>query len=110
MTCHIRMHGVAMLMTRDAARALLSWERVSPRTVIAGFSSKGRKVTILRATLPHMQRTWKVNEQFTIKCKQHSTKRQRDSKILMEEWDPTTHPWAEQCENGELFIEFCTFN
>ena len=42
------MHGVALLMTPEANRALLSWEPVSPRIITARFNSRGRKVTILQ--------------------------------------------------------------
>ena len=42
------MHGLALLMTPEATRALLSWEPVSPRIITARFYSRGRKVTILQ--------------------------------------------------------------
>ena len=46
------MHGVALLMTPEATRALLSWEPVSPRIITARFNSRGRKVTILQCYAP----------------------------------------------------------
>lgn len=45
-------HGVALLMTPEATRTLLSWEPVSPRILSARFNSKGRKVTILQCYAP----------------------------------------------------------
>ena len=42
------MHGVALLMTPEATRALLSWGPVSPRIITAHFNSRDRKVTILQ--------------------------------------------------------------
>ena len=41
-------HGVALLMTPEATRALMSWESVSPRILTARFNSKGRRVTIIQ--------------------------------------------------------------
>ena len=38
------MHEVALMMTSEATRALLSWKPVSPRILTARFNSKGRKV------------------------------------------------------------------
>ena len=40
-------HAVALLMTPEATRALLSWEPMSPRILTVRFNSKGRKVTIV---------------------------------------------------------------
>ena len=45
-------HGVALLMTPEATRALLSWEPVSPRILTARFNSKGRRVTIIQCYAP----------------------------------------------------------
>ena len=46
-------HGVALLMTPEATRALLSWEPVSPRILTARFNSKGRRVTIIQCYAPN---------------------------------------------------------
>ena len=45
-------HGVALLMTPEATRALLSWEPVSPRILTARFNSKGRRVIIIQCYAP----------------------------------------------------------
>ena len=46
-------HGVALLMTPEVTRALLSWEpAVSPRILTARFNSKGRRVTIIQCYAP----------------------------------------------------------
>ena len=45
-------HGVALLMTSEATRALLSLEPVSPRILIARFNSKGRRITIIQCSTP----------------------------------------------------------
>ena len=41
-------YGVALLVTPEATRALLSWEPVSPRILTARFNSKGRRATIIQ--------------------------------------------------------------
>ena len=46
------MYWVALMMTPEATRALLSWEPVSPRILTARFNSKGRKVTIIQCYAP----------------------------------------------------------
>ena len=54
---HPHVHGVALLLTPEAAQALLSSELVSPRLLTARFNSKGRKVTVIQCYARTHQRS-----------------------------------------------------
>ena len=117
-------HGVALLMTPEATRALLSWEPVSPRILTARFNSKGRKVTILQCYAPTNAADIEDKESFYQQLQAVVDKTpKRDLKILMGDLNAKvgsdntnselimgSHGTGEQNENGELFTEFCTFN
>ena len=49
---HPHVHRVALLLTPEAAQALLSWEPVSLRPLTARFNPKGRKVTVIQCYAP----------------------------------------------------------
>ena len=116
--------GVAMLMTQEARRALLSWKPISPRILTARFNSKGRKATIIQCYAPTNTADMEDKETFyeQIQAVMDNTPR-RDLKILMGDLNAKVgtdntnrelimgrHGTGEQNENGELFTEFCTFN
>ena len=61
---HPHIHGVALLLTPEAAQALLSWEPVSPRSLTARFNSKGRKVTVMQCKTPTNTAETKEKEAF----------------------------------------------
>ena len=118
------MHGVGLMMTPEATRALLSWEPVSPRILTARFNSKGRKVTIIQCYAPTNAADEEVKEEFydQIQAIMENAPK-RDLKILMGDINAKVgsdntgkelimgkHGIGEQNENGELFTEFCTFN
>ncbi|XP_076439125.1 uncharacterized protein LOC143277998 [Babylonia areolata] len=117
-------HGVALLMTSEAARALLSWEPVSPRMLLARYNSKGRKVTIIQCYAPTNAASADDKEEFYNQL-QATIDRvpKRDMKIIMGDMNAKVgadntakelimgkHGVGEQNENGELFTDFCTFN
>ena len=118
------MHGVALLMTPEATRTLLSWEPVSPRILTARFNSKGRKATILQCYAPTNAADVADKEEFYDQLQAIMDKiPKRDLKILMGDFNAKVgsdntgrelimgkHGTGEQNENGELFTEFCTFN
>ena len=118
------MHGVGLLMTPEAAQALLSWEPVSPRILTARFNSKGRKVTILQCYAPTNTADEEEKEDFYEQLPAILDKTpRRDLKILMGDLNAKVgadnrnreiimgkHGTGIQNENGELFAEFCTFN
>ena len=117
-------HGVALLMTPEAVRALLSWEPVSPRILTARFNSKGRRVTIIQCYAPTNVAAIEDKEDFYHHIQSVLDKTpKRDLKILMGDLNAKvgtdntnkelimgTHGTGEGNENGELFTEFCTFN
>ena len=116
------MHGVALLMTPEATRALLSWDSVSPRIITARFNSRGRKVTTLQCYAPTNTSSLERKEEFYEQIQATMDKiPKRDLKILMgdakvgsdntgKELIMGRHGVGEQNENGELFSEFCMFN
>ena len=120
----IHAHGVALLMTPEATRALLSWEPVSPRILTARFNSKGRKVTILQCYAPTNAADIEDKENFYQQLQAVVDKTpKRDLKILMGDVNAKvgsdntnrelimgSHGTGEQNENGEFFTEFCIFN
>ena len=118
------MHGVALLMTPEATRALLSWEPVSPRIITARFNSRGRKVTILQCYAPTNTSSLESKEEFYEQIQATMDKiPKRDLQILMGDLNANVgsdntdkevimgrHGVGEQNENGELFSEFSMFN
>ena len=77
-------HGVALLLTPEATRALLSWEPVSPRIITARFNSRGRKVTILQCYAPKNTSALERKEEFYEQIQATMDKiPKRDLKILM---------------------------
>ena len=113
-----------MLMTPEATRALLSWEPMSPRILTARFNSKGRKVTIIQCYAPTNVAAIEEKDDFYQQVQAAIDKTpKRDMKILMGDLNAKVgadntnrelimgrHGTSVQNENGELFMEFCTFN
>ena len=121
---HPHLHGVALLLTPEAAQALLSWEPVSPRLLTARFNSKGRKVTVIQCYAPTNAAETEEKEAFYEQLQAVMDKLpRRDLKILMGDLNAKVgadntnrelvmgkHGVGVQNENGELLTEFCTFN
>ena len=117
-------HGVPLLMTPEATRALLSWEPMSPRILTARFNSKGRKVTIIQCYAPTNVAAISEKDEFYQQIQATINKTpKRDMKILMSDTNAKVgadntnsehfmgrHGFGVQNENGKLFVEFCTFN
>ena len=117
-------HGVKLLMTPEATRALLSWKPMSLRILTARFNSKGRKVTIIQPYVPTNVAAIEKKDEFYQKIQAALDKTpKKDMKILMGDTkakvgaDNTNsehimgrHGIGLQIENGELFVEFCIFN
>jgi len=120
----VHMYGVALLMTPEATRALLSWEPISPRILTARFNSKGRKVTIIQCYAPTNVADSEIKDDFYEQLQSTIDKApKRDMKILMGDLNAKVgtdntnketimgrHGTGEQNENGEMLTEFCTFN
>ena len=121
---HPHLHGVALLLTPEAAQALLSWEPVSPRLLTARFNSKGRKSTVIQCYAPTNAAETEEKEAFYEQLQAVMDKLpRRDLKILMGDLNAKVgadntnrelimgkHGVGVQNENGELLTEFCTFN
>ena len=116
------MFGVAFLMSPEAMRALVSWEPVSPRILVARYNSKGRKVTIIYA--PTNAANTDDKEEFYDQLKATINRAPKtDLKIITGDMNAKVgedntgrelivgkHGVGEQNENGELFTDFCTSN
>ena len=49
---HAHTEGVAFMMSKLAAKALIQWAPVSPSIITARFNSKGRKTTLINCYAP----------------------------------------------------------
>ena len=121
---HPHVHGVALLLTPEAAQALLSWGPVSPRLLMARFNSKGRKVAVIQCYAPTNAAETVEKEAFYEQLQALMDKLSRkELKISMGDLnaklgaDKTNRELVMgkdgvgvQNENGELLTEFCTFN
>ena len=75
-------HGVVLLMTSEATRALLLWEPISPTILTARFNSKGRKITFILCYAPTNVADIQDNVEFydsMNSSSQPSTKSQRET-------------------------------
>ncbi|PVD22650.1 hypothetical protein C0Q70_15905 [Pomacea canaliculata] len=61
---HDHTKGFTVLMTPEAARALIAWEPVSPRLMSARFNFKGRKITIIQCYAPTSEAKEEEKEDF----------------------------------------------
>ena len=61
---HAHVEGVAFMLSKPAAKAMIEWNPVSPRIVTARFNSKGRKVTIINCYAPTNTATDDQKEEF----------------------------------------------
>ena len=118
------MFGVALLMSPEAMRALVSWEPVSPRILMARYNSKGRKVTIIQCYAPTNTANANDKEEFYDQLQATINRVPKtDLKIVMGDINAKVgednperelimgkHGVGELNENGELFRDFCIFN
>lgn len=61
---HILTEGVAFMMSKSAAKALIEWVPVSQRIITARFNSKGRKVTLINCYAPTNNSTDELKQEF----------------------------------------------
>ena len=118
------MHGVGLMLSKDAARSLLEWEPVSERIITARFASKGRNITIIQCYAPTNLAETEEKEQFYQQLEAQTRKSpKRDIQIVMGDMNAKigkdNTKWTsimekeglgEVNENGALFADFCTFN
>ena len=78
------MEGVAFIMSKLAATALIEWVPVLPRIITARFNSKGRKVTLINCYAPTNNTTDELKQEFyeSLQGVLDHTPR-RDNRILM---------------------------
>ena len=111
-------------MTPEAMQALLSWDPVSPRILMARFNSKGRRVTIIQCSVPTNALSAEDKEEFYNQL-QATIDRvpKRDLRIVMGDMNTQVgadntekeqimgkYGMGEFYENGEFFTDFSAFN
>ena len=121
---HDHTQGVALMMTPEAAKAMMAWEPVSSRLLSARFNSKGRKCTIIQCYAPTNAAGEEEKDIFynSLQSLIDRTPR-RDLKIVMgdlhakvgedntgKEFIMGRHGIGICNENGELFTDLCSFN
>ena len=116
--------GVAFMMSKLAAKALIKWVPVSSRIITARFNSKGRKVTLINCYAPTNNTTDELQKEFydSLQGVLDRTPR-RDIRILMGDLNAKLgsdntgrerimgrHGLGWLNENGERFAYLCAFN
>ena len=61
---HAHVEGVAFMLSKPAAKAMIEWNPVSPRIITARFNFKGSKVTIINCYAPTNTATDDQKEEF----------------------------------------------
>ena len=61
---HTHTEGVAFMMSKLAAKALIEWVPVSPRIITARFNTKGRQVTPINCYAPTNNTTDELKQEF----------------------------------------------
>ena len=118
-------HGVALIMKKDAAGALISWKPISERIVIARFNSKHIKTTIVQTYAPTNDSSEEEKNKFYNQLQQvYRETHSHDLVITMgdlnakigcqmpgEEGIVGQHALVgERSENGERFVASCMEN
>ena len=121
---HAHMEGLAFMMSKLAAKALIEWVPVSPRIITAPFNSKGRKVTLINCYAPTNNTIDELKQEFynSLQGVLDHTPR-RDIRILMGDLNAKIgsdntgrerimgrHGLGCLNENGERFTNLCAFN
>ncbi|KAL9961073.1 hypothetical protein ACROYT_G029954 [Oculina patagonica] len=117
--------GVAIMMSKEASRALESWNPVSDRIITARFNSKHIKTTIIQVYAPTNDADTDEKDGFYDLLQQVYDRTPRhDIMITMGDWNAKLgHQLegengvvgkhglgSERSDNGERFIEFCAAN
>lgn len=118
-------HGVAIIMSKEAAGALLEWKPVSERIIVARFNSKHIKTTIIQVYAPTNDASDEEKERFYNQLQQvYSETQSHDLVITMgdlnakigyqiagEEGTVGKHALVgERSNNGERFVASCMDN
>ena len=121
---HAHTEGVAFMMRKLAATALIEWVPVSPRIITAPFNSKGRKITLINCYAPTNNTTDELKQEFYDIFQgvlDHTPK--HDIRILTGDLDAKIgsdntgrerimgrHGLGCPNENGERFADLCPVN
>ena len=118
-------HGVAIIMKKSAAEALMSWRPVSERIIVARFNSKHIKATIIQAYAPTNEANEVDKDEFYNQLQQvYSETPSHDLVITMgdlnakigyqidgEQGIVGQHALTgDRTDNGERFVESCLAN
>lgn len=118
-------HGVAIIMDKEAAGAMLSWKPVSERIIVARYNSKHIKATIIQVYAPTNEASEEEKNKFYSQLQQvYSEQHSHDLVIVMgdlnakigyqmpgEEGTVGKHAlMAERSDNGERFVASCMEN
>ena len=121
---HDHSQGVALMLSPEATKALISWEPISPRLISARFKAKGRKTTIIQCYAPTNAAKEEEKENFYGSLQtliDHTQK--RDMIIVMGDMNAKVgadntdrelimgrNGVGSMNENGELLADLCAFN
>ena len=121
---HRHSEGVAIMMSPQAAKALIEWQPISSRLMTARFNSKGRKATFIQCYAPTNDADEETKQQFYNSLQETiNDLPKRDIVLLLGDFNAKigndnkgkeaimgTHALGLMNENGELFTDFCAFN
>ena len=118
--------GVGLMLTKEAQKALLSWEAISSRLITATFRTKHRKIhmNIIQCYAPTNDKDEEIKEDFYQRLQTIIDRfSQKDLTILMGDFNAKVgdnnsgheevmgkHGLGEMNENGEFFTELCSAN
>jgi exonuclease III len=118
--------GVALMLAKQAQKALMEWEPLGARMIRATFktSNPGIKLNIVQCYAPTNDSEELIKEEFYHKLERVVGKlRSKDLTILMGDFNPKIgrdnwgceetmgkHGLGEKNENGELLVDLCAAN
>lgn len=116
--------GVALMLSKAAARSLIEWEPVSDRIITARFKSKFQKVSIIQCYAPTNNAKEEEKDLFYTQLQEVVGKvSKRDMLIVMGDLNAKVgrdntgrerqmgqNGLGNMNENGELLTDFCAFN
>ena len=116
--------GVALLLSKEAAKSLMEWEPVSERIITARFESRFQKASIIMCYAPTNNADEEEKDLFYAQLQAVVDKvPRRDMLILMGDLNAKVgsdntgrdremgkNGLGDMNENGKLFADFCAFN
>lgn len=117
-------NGVGILLSREAANAMIEWNPISPRIITARFNSRSRKTTIIQVYAPtEVSDVEKKREFYSMLQSTFASIKKGDIKILMGDLNAQIgssnaniehvmgkHGLGNINENGDLLVDFCNTN